>query len=71
MDSRKGKVLLFKEERDDRHIALKYRQSQKWREKFVVCEVVRNIHGEVTYKELTVTRTELGKQGKFLFFDKM
>ena len=34
---------------------------------FVVCEVVKNIHEEESYKELTVIRTELCKQGQFLF----
>jgi hypothetical protein len=71
LESRKGNLLLCKEERDDTHIPLKYRQSQKWREKFVVCEVVENIHGEEIYKELTVIRTELDKQGQFLFYDRM
>ena len=48
LESRKGMLLLCKEESDDTHIPLKYRQSQKWREIFVACEVVKNIQGEET-----------------------
>jgi hypothetical protein len=47
------------------HTPLKYRQSQKWREIFMACKVVKNIRGEETYRELTVIRTGLGKQGQF------
>jgi hypothetical protein len=65
LESRKGKLLLCKEERNDRNVPLKYRENQKWREKFVACEVVKNIQQEETYKELTVIKTELGKQGQF------
>lgn len=64
-------MLLCKEERDGRYTPLNYRENQKWREKFVACEVVKIIHEEETYKELTVIRRELCKQGQFLFFDKV